>query len=418
MTDSKLVAPRQRWILHVDMDAFYASVEQRDRPEYQGKPVIVGGVGRRGVVSTASYEARKFGVHSALPMETARRRCPQGIFIPADHDKYTRVSRQIMAILSDFSPLVEPLSLDEAFLDVTGMELLYSSPVVIAREIKRRVRAELELTISAGVAPNKFLAKMASDLQKPDGLVVVEPGSERDFLRDLPVEKLWGVGEVTAKSLRSQGLLTIGQLVQLDEQGLRTFFGNNAGRVYGLVRGMDERQVEPERDAKSIGAEETFSQDLLEIDEMRTVLLDIADRIGVRLRQEKLAAWTVMLKLRYGNFQTLTRQRRLDSPTQTEGMIYRTAMELMDQHWNSRLGVRLLGLTVSHFEPEGRAETSLFENPEEKDRQLSATMDRMRTRFGPEALMHGRLAPNKTTGIKAGPALGGVDQRKAGIEND
>lgn len=412
MADNKLEAPRQRWILHVDMDAFYASVEQRDHPEYRGKPVIVGGVGHRGVVSTASYEARKFGVHSALPMETARRRCPQGIFIPGDHGKYARVSRQIMSILNEFSPLVEPLSLDEAFLDITGMELLYASPVDIAREIKRRVRVDLDLTVSAGVAPNKFLAKMASDLQKPDGLVVVEPGSELDFLRDLPIEKLWGVGEVTAKSLRAQGLLTIGQLAQLDERGLRNFFGNSAGMVYGLVRGRDERPVEPDRDAKSIGAEETLAQDLLEVDDIRTVLMDLADRIGVRLRQEKLAARTVMLKLRYGNFQTLTRQRKLDSPTQTEGMIYRTAMELLEQHRDGSLGVRLLGLTVSHFEPEGRAETSLFDDPEEKGRQLSATMDRMRAKFGPEALMHGRLAPNKKTEGKADSAPAGSSKER------
>ncbi len=390
----------QRWILHVVMDAFYASVEQRDHLEYRGKPVIVGGVGRRGVVATASYEARKFGVHSALPMETARRRCPRGIFIAGDHEKYARVSQQIMAILNEYSPLVEPLSLDEAFLDITGMGLLYPSPVAIAREIKHRIRTELDLTISAGVAPNKFLAKMASELQKPDGLVVVEPGSEMAFLKELPIEKLWGVGEVTAKSLRVQGILTIGQLTQMDEMALKAFFGKNASMVYGLVHGQDERPVVPDREAKSIGAEETFPQDLSDLDEMRTILIELADRVGVRLRQEKITAWTVTLKLRYGNFQTLARQRKLESPTQADDVIYRTAIELLDQHRDPQQGIRLLGVSTSHFEPEERVEISLFENKDEKGRQLSAAMDRMRSKFGSDVLVHGRLATAKKPRVK------------------
>ena len=307
-----------RWILHVDMDAFYASVEQRDHPEYRGKPLIVGGVGRRGVVATASYEARKFGVQSAMPMETARRKCPQGIFIAGDHDKYAAVSAQIMAILADYSPLVEPLSLDEAFLDLSGMELIFASPLDIAREIKRRVREDLQLTISAGLAPNKFLAKMASDLQKPDGLVVVAHGSEQDFLAELPIEKLWGVGEVTAKSLRAKGFTKISQLALLAEADLKPFFGQSAAAVYNLVRGIDDRPVVPGRESKSIGAEETFPIDLTDIDEMRTILTVMANRVGARLRQENFAAWTITLKLRYGNFQTLTRQRKLTRPTQAE----------------------------------------------------------------------------------------------------
>ena len=384
-----------RWILHVDMDAFYASVEQRDHPEYRGKPVIVGGIGRRGVVSTASYEARKFGVHSALPMETARRRCPQGIFVSGDHEKYAAVSGQIMAILHDFSPLVEPLSLDEAFLDLSGMELLFDSPVNIAREIKRRVFDELQLTISAGLAPNKFLAKMASDLQKPNGLVIVEHGGEQEFLHGLPIEKLWGVGEVTAKSLRASGILTIGQLAQLTESALKPFFGQTATMVYHLVRGMDERPVIPLHETKSIGAEETFPFNLTEADDMRTMLTALADRVGARLRQEKLAAWTITLKLRYGNFQTVTRQRKLASPTQADEIIYRTAWELLAQQPNLSAGIRLLGISVSHFEPAERSAFSLFDDREEKGRQLSAVMDKMRQKFGPAALVPGRLATVK-----------------------
>lgn len=384
-----------RWILHVDMDAFYASVEQRDHPEYRGKPLIVGGIGRRGVVATASYEARKFGVHSALPMETARRRCPQGIFIAGDHEKYAAVSAQIMAILHDFSPLVEPLSLDEAFLDLSGMELLFDSPVSIAREIKRRVFDELQLTISAGLAPNKFLAKMASDLQKPNGLVIVEHGREQAFLQELPIEKLWGVGEVTAKSLRASGFFTIGQLAQLSENALKPFFGQTAKVVYQLVRGEDERPVVPLHEAKSIGAEETFPLNLTDTDDMRTMLTALADRVGSRLRQEKLAAWTVTLKLRYGNFQTLTRQRKLANPTQADEVIYRTAWELLAQQPNLSAGIRLLGISASHFEPAERYAAALFDDQEEKGRHISSVMDRMREKFGPAALVPGRLATMK-----------------------
>ena len=389
-----------RWILHVDMDAFYASVEQRDHPEYRGKPVIVGGIGRRGVVATASYEARKFGVHSALPMETARRRCPQGIFIAGDHEKYAAVSAQIMAILHDFSPLVEPLSLDEAFLDLSGMELLFDSPVSIAKEIKRRVFDELQLTISAGLAPNKFLAKMASDLQKPNGLVIVEHGSEQDFLQGLPIEKLWGVGEVTAKSLRAGGIFTIGQLAQLPESALKPFFGQASNVVYHLVRGEDDRPVIPQHEAKSIGAEETFPLNLTDTDDMRTMLTALADRVGSRLRQEKLAAWTITLKLRYGNFQTVTRQRKLANPTQADEIIYRTAWELLVQQPNLSAGIRLLGVSASHFEPADRSAVALFDDREEKGRHISSVMDRMREKFGPAALVPGRLATMKNQRAK------------------
>ena len=389
-----------RWILHVDMDAFYASVEQRDHPEYRGKPLIVGGIGRRGVVATASYEARKFGVHSALPMETARRRCPQGIFIAGDHEKYAAVSAQIMAILHDFSPLVEPLSLDEAFLDLSGMELLFDSPVSIAKEIKRRVFDELQLTISAGLAPNKFLAKMASDLQKPNGLVIVEHGSEQDFLQGLPIEKLWGVGEVTAKSLRASGIFTIGQLAQLPESALKPFFGQASNVVYHLVRGEDDRPVIPQHEAKSIGAEETFPLNLTDTDDMRTMLTALADRVGSRLRQEKLAAWTITLKLRYGNFQTVTRQRKLANPTQADEIIYRTAWELLVQQPNLSAGIRLLGVSASHFEPADRSTVSLFDDREEKGRHISSVMDRMREKFGPAALVPGRLATMKNQRAK------------------
>jgi DNA polymerase IV len=355
----------------------------------------VGGLGNRGVVSTASYEARKFGVHSAMPMVTARRLCPQGIFLTPDHDKYSEVSQQIMEILSNFSPLVEPLSLDEAFIDVSGMDWLFSGPVEIAGMIKQRIREELHLSASAGVAPNKFLAKMASDLQKPDGLVVVEYGKEAEFLRELPVGKLWGVGETTANALQERGVLTIGQLARLPKDSLSGFFGRNAQTIHELSMGKDDRPVVPDREAKSVGAEETFEADLRELDEIYTALMQLAERVGYRLRMHHIAGRTVALKLRYGSFRTLTRQHRLAEPTQTDAVIYRSAVELLSELQDINTGVRLLGITVSQLEPVRPVSLSLFDEQEEKGRRISGAMDRMRLKFGANALIHGRLTPKK-----------------------
>ena len=385
----------QRWIIHIDMDAFFASVEQRDAPEYREKPVIVGGLGNRGVVSTASYEARRFGVHSAMPMATARRLCPQAIFLPGDHEKYARVSGHIMHILADFSPVVEPVSVDEAFLDVSGMEWLFSDPVQIAVKIKRRIRQELSLTASAGVAPNKFLAKMASDMKKPDGLVLVEPGDEAAFLRNLPVGKLWGVGEVTARALESRGVLTVGQLAQSPNELLRGLFGRQAEVIRALSLGQDDRPVIAGHEAKSIGAEETFERDLCCIEDMQTVLMQLTERIGFRLRRARLAGRTVTLKLRYGSFRTLTRRRTLAEPTQTDEAIYRIARELLVGNKDIETGVRLLGLTVSHLETVRPVNCSLFEEQEEKGRRLSAAVDRMRLKYGSGALVHALAAHKK-----------------------
>ena len=378
----------QRWIIHIDMDAFYASVEQRDKPECKNRPVIVGGLGNRGVVSTASYEARRFGVHSAMPMVTARRLCPQAVFLPGDHEKYARVSEQIMHILAEFSPAVEPVSVDEAFLDVSGMERLFSGPAEIAGKIKQRIREELLLTASAGVAPNKFLAKMASDLHKPDGLVVVAPGEEADFLRNLPVGKLWGVGEVSARELESRGIMTIGQLAGAPEALLKGVFGRQAQALRELSQGRDDRPIVAEREAKSIGAEETFECDLRSLDGMRAVLMQLSERIGFRLRQGGLAGRTVTLKLRYPSFRTLTRSHTLMEPIQTDEAIYRTAAELLAGQKDVETGLRLLGVTVSQLDADRPVVFNLFEEEEEKGRRLSAAMDRMRLKYGSGTLMH------------------------------
>ncbi len=277
--------PAALTILHVDMDAFYASIEQRDHPELRGKPVIVGGIGPRGVVSAASYEARPFGVHSAMPMKTARRLCPQGVFLPVRMAHYSQVSRQIREILLSFTPRVEPLSLDEAFLDVHGCEGLHGPAPEIARQVKDRIKTETGLTASVGVAPNKSLAKLAGDLRKPDGLVVVPPERVQAFLAPLPVGRIWGVGAKAEKRLHSLGVRTIGQLAALPERLLIDHFGKKMGRhVWQLAHGHDDRTVTPDREAKSISTETTFAQDVSDLEALRVCLLDLTDHLAGRLR--------------------------------------------------------------------------------------------------------------------------------------
>ena len=300
----------------MDMDAFYASVEQRDRPETRGRPVIVGADPRgRGVVSAASYEARRFGVHSAMPISRAFRLCPDGVFLPVDMDKYASVSREIMAVLADFTPLVEPVSIDEAFLDVTASRALHGDGAAIAREIKERIRASVSLTASVGVAPNKFLAKVASELRKPDGLVVVEPGREALFLAPLPVSRLWGVGRVTGAELEAMGIRTIGQLALTPAAHLEARFGKHGPDLLALARGLDDRAVEPDAPPKSMGAEETFERDTLDVDLLRATLRGQSERVGRELRAEGYAGRTVTLKLRFADFSTITRAHT-DDPTQ------------------------------------------------------------------------------------------------------
>ncbi len=275
-----------RTILHVDMDAFYASVEQRDHPELRGRPVIVGADPRgRGVVSAASYEARRFGVHSAMPIGRAARLCPDGAFVPVDMDKYAAVSREVMAILAEFPPLLEPVSIDEAFLDVTGTEGLSGDGPTVAATIKARIAASLELTASVGVAANKFVAKVASDLRKPDGLVVVRPGTEADFLAPLPVSRLWGVGRVTAEGLEAMGVTTIGQLAAVPVAYLEARFGSSGRGLHDLSRGLDDRAVEPFAAPKSMGAEETFGRDHRDVERLAATLREQAERVARELRE-------------------------------------------------------------------------------------------------------------------------------------
>ncbi len=386
----RAVKEMQRWIIHVDMDAFFAAVEQRDDPALKGRPVVVGGVGKRGVVSTASYEARRYGIRSAMPMSEARRRCPGAVFMPGNHKKYARVAEEIRAILADFSPLVEPLSLDEAFLDVTGMEWLYPEPAAIAAAIKERIAGELALTASAGVAPNKFLAKIASDWGKPDGLVVVQPEEVAAFLRSMPIGRLWGVGEKTAKRLQGLGINTIGQLADADESILVRHFGQAAGDMRRLAQGEDDRPVVPEHEPKSIGNEITFAEDLRSREEIDTCLLALSHKVGRRLRQAGYAGRTVTVKIRFASFRTITRSRTLGEPPLLGDTIYATAAAIMAGVELTE-GVRLLGVTLSHLRAHG-SQTSLFiAGDDEKKLKVSVAVDRLKDKFGEGSVTRGRL---------------------------
>jgi DNA polymerase-4 len=380
-------------ILHVDMDAFYASVEQRDRPELRGRPVIVGGVGRRGVVSAASYEARRYGVHSALPMATARRLCPQGVFLPVRMGHYAEVARQIREIFLSFTPLVEPLSLDEAFLDVRGCEGLFGPAPEIARKMKERIRAETGLVASVGVAANKFLAKLASDHGKPDGFVVLPPERVAEFLAPLPVGRLWGVGARAEKRLHALGIRAVGQLAGLPERLLVDHFGEAGRHVWRLARGEDERVVVPDRAAKSISTETTFAHDVGDPHVLRAWLLDLVDHLASRLRQAGLHARAVEVKVRSSDFRTRTRSQSLPEATNRTDLLWQSAAELFQRSLSREmLPVRLLGVGASRLARDGAVQGHLFD-AELRERQaaLDRAVDSIRGQFGTGAIRRGSL---------------------------
>ncbi|HYM26903.1 MAG TPA: DNA polymerase IV [Steroidobacteraceae bacterium] len=332
-------------MIHLDMDAFYASVEQRDNPELRGKPVAVGGSPQsRGVVAASSYEARKFGVRSAMPMARAVRLCPGLLIVRPDFARYRAASQRVMAILRSCTPLVEPLSLDEAYLDVT--ENLWGEPLAtnVAKRLKAQIREELGLTASAGVAPNKFLAKIASGWQKPDGLTVIPPERVEQFLQQLPVEALWGVGPVTAKKLRAVGIQRLVDVRGIDEISLQKTVGSLAGWLKRLSQGDDPREVKPDRPWKSISAETTFAADLEDLNEMRRVLESLAGKVANSLDKKNLLARTVTLKLRYADFTTVTRNHTGAAPTRDPGEFAARAAALLERTDAARRPVRLLGV--------------------------------------------------------------------------
>ena len=403
-----------RTILHVDMDAFYASVEQRDDPGLRGRPVIVGGTGARGVVAAASYEVRRYGVHSAMPMREALRRCPDAVCVPPRISHYAGVSKQVFAIFHEFTPLVQGLSLDEAFLDVTAGTGALGDGEQVAREVKRRIRERTGLTASVGVAPNKLVAKIASDLRKPDGLVVVRPEEINAVLDPLPIRRLFGLGAKTAPKVEALGIRTLGELRVASPARLRPIFGRYAERVLQRAAGIDTRPVVPDEDEKQISAEETFDTDIADPVRLRAEIVRLADKACARLRSRGLAAACVTVKIRRKDFTTYTRQRRFEPPTQETRVITAIATELLEA-WRAtqpRAALRLLGVGVSDLAP--ATQLDLFTTAQaSRNRELDAAVDRIRERFGKVALAPASSLAQPARG-RASPAADGP--RKPGDE--
>jgi DNA polymerase-4 len=383
----------ERHILHLDLDAFFASVEEILDPSLKGKPVIVGGSPQeRGVVASASYSARAFGVRSAMPTSQALRLCPRAIVLPSRHKTYGEYSKRMMAILHEYSPLVEPLSMDEAFLDVTGCEARWGSPEELAHQLQERLAAELGLSSSIGLASNKLVGKIASGLEKPRGFVVVPHGKEAEFLAPLPVEKLWGVGEVTATRLHELGIFTIGQLAELPVAQLGAQFGRRGHDLARQARGIDDSAVVVERAEKSLSRETTFAEDVGDPKVLRKWLLTLSESVARQLRRRGVCGRTVKLKLRYSDFETLTRQVTLETPTDLEQVIFDQAVTLLDNAWDRRRRVRLIGVGVSKLDTETR-QLTLFDAADdpkiERLRRLSRSVDEIRKKYGDDAIRRG-----------------------------
>ena len=411
--------PGERWpriVLHVDMDAFYAAIEQRDNPELRGKAVIVGGTGRRGVVSTASYEARKFGVHSAMPGFKAHELCPHGVFVPPRIAHYAAVSRQLMEIFDRYSPTVEPLSLDEAFLEMSGAERLFGAPRAMAEKLSADIRDELDLTGSVGVAANKFIAKIASDMQKPNGITVVAPGTEVAFLHPLPIEKIWGVGKRASESLRALGLRTIGDVRQYSLQVLEQKYGSFGTHIWNLAHGTDVRRVNRDRERKSIGSERTLATDISGRRAVRKRLVPLADIVARSLRKKGWRAQGVRLKLKYADFRMITRDRRLPEPVADAESLIAALDELMDRA-ELAAPIRLVGMAAFDLvEGVGPRQQNLFGAPVVQRERLETAMDAVDARFGSGAIVRGASLERKPGGAEVHPAM--LDTTPEGSSSD
>jgi DNA polymerase-4 len=408
-TDSAPISPPV--ILHADMDAFYAAVEQRDRPELRGLPVIVGGLGARGVVTAASYEARPFGVHSAMPMAEARRLCPHAVFVAGRMARYAQVSRGIFEMFRTFTPIVEPLSLDEAFLDVTASLSLFGTPRDLAVRLKRRIKEESGLTVSVGIGPSKMIAKIASATCKPDGLLEISPSDVETFLKPLSVGRLWGVGPVSRAALERNDILTIGDLAAAGIERLRRIVGRQAAALAALARGRDPRPVDPYRERKSYGEENTFASDVADGDELRRTIVAHAEGVAARLRADDCRARTIVLKLklaerlRPGKYPLLTRSRTLAEATDDGRDLSTVALSLWDEVAPGKR-IRLIGVEATNLEPRRGQQLSLLD-PRGNDRgALNRALDEISSRFGPEALRRGG-----TTVERAAPTLAIKDRR-------
>ncbi len=388
---------KPRYIVHVDMDAFFASVEQRDDPAYRGKPVIVGadpkGGKGRGVVAACSYEARKFGIHSAMPISTAYRKCPKGIFLPVDMKKYARASHKVFDVFEKFTPDIEPISIDEAFLDITGSWRLFGSPIGTCRKIKAIIKKETGLTASIGMAPNMMTAKIASETGKPDGLVVVEEKGLLKFLHPLPVDRLWGVGEKTQKALLEIGIKTIGALAAKGQEELIRIFGKHGEHMWELANGIDPRRVETDETMKSISNEHTFDADTKNTRKIEDTIMCLSEKVSRRLRRSGLKGKTVTLKIRLADFSTYTRSITIDTYTNFVDDIYNNSMLMADKFALERKKVRLLGVRVSNL-VEGSQRRDLFDEVSDRSRKkesLHKALDKIVDRFGERAI-HRRTA--------------------------
>ncbi len=382
---------KPRRIMHIDLDAFFVSVEQVLNPELKGKPVVVGGrPDRRGVVAAASYEARAYGVHSAMPLLTASRLCPQAVFIEGNYQRYREASQKFMAILADFSPYLEPLGIDEAYLDVTGFESLHGSIINMARKMKQRVNDELGICASIGIASSKVVAKVASDASKPDGLLEVAPGDERSFLAPLPVNKLPGIGKKSELILKNLGISTIGQLAALPAGVLKSHFGTYGRLIHDHANGVDDRKVEPPATAKSISRETTFSRDTRDVEIVPATLRYLSERVGSELRQKGMLAKCVTLKLRYADFTTITRQQTLYKAADTDQVIFTTGLKLLkNELQRGKQAVRLIGIGVSNLVESGKQPDMLDSNAQRLE-HLNAAIDRIRRKYGFTAIQTGQ----------------------------
>ena len=388
--------PRIRSIIHVDLDAFFASVEEIENPALRGLPLIVGGdPEKRGVVSSCSYAARKFGVRSAMPMYQALRLCPQAIRIPGHHELYGQYSRRVMAILEECAPVVEQISIDEAFLDVTGCEEILGSGPTIARRIQERVRAEVDLPCSLGVAANKTVAKIATDSGKPNGLVVVPAGAEAEFLAPFIVEVIPGVGKKTAEQLHMMGVRSVRELARLPLERLREEFGAHGEHLYGLARGRDDSPVTATHETKSVSQERTFDRDTTDAAQIRRCLLDCAQGVGSELRRKGLMARTVTLKLRFHDFETVSRSVTLPLPCDVDDVLYGAACDLLSREWKGRHKVRLVGVRASNLLHEVAYQLQLFEQETDKQARVARVVDEIRSRFGADAITRASLLDSR-----------------------
>jgi len=380
-----------RRIMHIDLDAFFVSVEQRENPALKGKPVVVGGRPQgRGVVASASYEARAFGLHAGMPLTTASRLCPQAIFIEGSFPKYRQASQDFMAILADFSPYLEPLGLDEAYLDATGFESIHGSAHQMAVKLKQRIKAELGLSASVGIASSKVVAKVASDLSKPDGLLEVASGQERSFLAPLPVGKLPGIGKKTEQKLNALGITTIGKLASTPLATLKSHFGASGEVLHHFASGIDDREVEPPAPAKQISRETTFSQDTRDHSFLKATLRYLGERVGAELREEGKQAKTITLKLRYADFTTITRRQTLNQAFDSDQTIFDTGVKLLNRALSGeKRAVRLIGIGVSSLTEAGR-QLDMLDSQAHRQKQLDRAIDRIRNKYGFTAIQTGR----------------------------